>query len=66
MGVGKLDNSNNNILPKAWESFLSSSTFIPVIVKTIERFHDTSWHMEPNKHECFEMVYIKRARLFLR
>jgi len=61
-GVGKLDNSNNNILPKAWESFLSSSTFIPVIVKTIERFHDTSWHMEPNKHECFEMVYIKRGK----
>ncbi|ABN53414.1 MAG TPA: AraC family transcriptional regulator [Hungateiclostridium thermocellum] len=57
-----MDNSNNNILPKAWESFLSSSTFIPVIVKTIERFHDTSWHMEPNKHECFEMVYIKRGK----
>jgi len=58
VGVGKLD---NNILPKAWESLLSSSTFIPVIVKTIERFHDTSWHMEPNIHECFEMVYIKRG-----
>ncbi|HHV28957.1 MAG TPA: AraC family transcriptional regulator [Clostridium sp.] len=56
--MGKLD---NNILPKAWESLLSSSTFIPVIVKTIERFHDTSWHMEPNIHECFEMVYIKRG-----
>jgi len=52
---------DNNILPKAWESLLSSSTFIPVIVKTIERFHDTSWHMEPNIHECFEMVYIKRG-----
>jgi len=30
--------------------------------ETIERFHDTSWHMEPNKHECFEMVYIKRGK----
>ncbi|TYQ16853.1 UNVERIFIED_CONTAM: AraC-like DNA-binding protein [Acetivibrio alkalicellulosi] len=52
---------DENILPKAWGSVLSSSAFIPVIVKTIERFHDTSWHMEPNSHEFFEMVYIKKG-----
>ncbi|MFZ5987855.1 MAG: AraC family transcriptional regulator [Bacillota bacterium] len=52
---------DTNILPKAWESLLNSSTFIPVIVKTIERFHDTSWHMEPNRHEFFEMVYIRKG-----
>lgn len=50
-----------DILPKAWESVLESATFIPVIVKSIKRFHDTSWHMEPNIHEFFEMVYIKKG-----
>ncbi|MCX7749819.1 MAG: AraC family transcriptional regulator [Clostridia bacterium] len=49
------------LLPKAWESLLSSSSFLPVIIKTIERFHDTSWSMEPNQHEFFEMVYIKKG-----
>jgi AraC-like DNA-binding protein len=49
------------ILPKAWESLLSSSNFIPVIVKTIERFHDASWSMEPNRHEFYEMVYMKKG-----
>ncbi len=52
---------DKDILPKAWESVLGSATFIPVIVKSIERFHDTSWHMEPNVHELFEMVYIKKG-----
>ncbi|MDQ2086404.1 AraC family transcriptional regulator [Herbivorax sp. ANBcel31] len=52
---------SENILPKAWGSVLDSATFIPVIVKSIERFHDTSWHMEPNSHEFFEMVYIKKG-----
>ncbi len=51
----------NVVIPKAWESLLSSSSYIPVIVKTIERFHDTSWSMEPNMHEFFEMVYIKKG-----
>lgn len=49
------------VLPKAWESLLNSSSFLPVIVKTIERFHDTSWSMEPNRHEFFEMVYMKKG-----
>lgn len=52
---------DKDILPKAWESVLDSATFIPVIVKSIERFHDTSWHMEPNIHDYFEMVYIKKG-----
>ncbi len=51
----------DNILPKAWESLLNSSAFIPVIVKTLESFHDTTWSMEPNRHESFEMVYIKKG-----
>lgn len=51
----------SGILPKAWESLLNSSTFLPVIVKTIERIHDTTWSMEPNRHDYYEMVYIKRG-----
>jgi len=52
---------DTTVLPKAWESLLHSSSFLPVIVKTIERFQDTSWSMEPNSHEHFEMVYIKKG-----
>lgn len=48
-------------LPKAWESLISSAGFVPVIVKSIERVHDTSWSMEPNRHEHFEMVYMKKG-----
>jgi AraC-like DNA-binding protein len=51
-----------DILPRAWESLLNSSEFIPVIVKNIEQFHDPSWHMAPNRHESFEMVYMKRGK----
>lgn len=50
-----------SVLPKTWESLLSSSGYLPVIVRTIERVHDMSWSMEPNKHEYFEMVYIKKG-----
>ncbi len=49
------------VLPKAWESIFNSSGYIPVIVKTIERFHDISWTMEPNRHEFYEMVYMKKG-----
>lgn len=52
---------DGNVLPKAWESLLRSARFLPVIVKTIERFHDTSWSMEPNRHDNYEMVYMKKG-----
>lgn len=52
---------NEPVLPKAWEGLLNSSNFLPVIVKTIERFHDTSWSMEPSRHEFYEMVYMKKG-----
>lgn len=48
-------------IPKAWDSILNSSSFLPVIVKTIERFFDTSWSTELNQHEFFEMVYVKKG-----
>ena len=48
-------------IPKAWETVLSKANFLPVIVKNLERVHDTSWSMEPNRHDSFEMVYIKKG-----
>lgn len=52
---------SDGVIPKAWESLLNTSGFVPVIVKTIERIHDTSWSMELNRHENYEMVYIKKG-----
>jgi AraC-like DNA-binding protein len=49
------------LLPKAWEGLLNSSDFLPVIVKTLERIQDISWSMEPNIHENYEMVYMKKG-----
>ena len=48
-------------VPKAWESLLNSVSYLPVIVKSIQRFLDESWSMEPNIHDQFEMVYIKKG-----
>lgn len=48
-------------IPKAWETVFSKANFLPVIEKNLERFHDTSWSMEPNRHDSFEMVYIKNG-----
>ncbi len=48
-------------IPKAWEKLLNSSDFLPVIVKTIERFHDTSWTMDQSIHDFYEMVYMKKG-----
>ncbi|MCX7715233.1 MAG: AraC family transcriptional regulator [Clostridia bacterium] len=48
-------------LPKAWESFLAQQDFLPVIVKSIERIHDSTWSMKPNRHNHFEVVYMKRG-----
>ncbi|MDP4092811.1 MAG: AraC family transcriptional regulator [Bacillota bacterium] len=52
---------SEQVLPKAWESLLNSASFLPVIVKTIERFFDVNWSMEPNRHQFYEMVYMKRG-----
>lgn len=49
------------LLPKAWEGLLNSSDFLPVIVKTLERIQDITWSMEPNIHENYEMVYMKKG-----
>jgi AraC-like DNA-binding protein/mannose-6-phosphate isomerase-like protein (cupin superfamily) len=49
-------------IPKAWETILNKANFLPVIVKNLERVHDLSWSMEPNRHDNFEMVYMKKGR----
>lgn len=48
-------------MPKAWEGILNSSNFLPVIVKSLERIQDITWSMEPNRHENYEMVYMKKG-----
>lgn len=52
---------DEKLLPKAWESLLNSSNFLPVIVKTLERIQNITWSMEPNRHENYEMVYMKKG-----
>lgn len=52
---------SETMLPKAWETLANKKGFLPVIVKTLEKIHDTSWSMDPNRHDHFEMVYIKRG-----
>lgn len=51
----------SNALPKAWENLVSSASFLPVVVKTIEKVHDRNWSMEPNRHDFYEMVYMKKG-----
>ncbi len=48
-------------LPRAWEDMVSKLPFMPVIVKTIEKIHDVEWSMQPNRHDHFEMVYMKKG-----
>ncbi|MDD4494744.1 MAG: AraC family transcriptional regulator [Eubacteriales bacterium] len=48
-------------LPKAWEGLMHSTGYVPVIVKSIENIFSSDWSMEPNKHEFFEMVYLKKG-----
>ena len=57
----KVNAMENTIIPKAWENLLNSSNFLPVIVKTIERFYDTSWSSDLNYHDYFEMVYYRKG-----
>lgn len=52
----------DNTLPKAWQNLLSSYSFLPVIVKTIERVHEPRWSMDKtNRHDNYEMIYIKKG-----
>lgn len=48
-------------LPRAWLELVDKLTYMPAIVKTIEKIHDTNWSMTVNRHDHFEMVYIKKG-----
>lgn len=52
---------NAEKIPRTWEAFLSQQDFLPVIVKSIERIHDSTWSMTPNSHSHFEMLYMKKG-----
>jgi len=52
---------NEKTIPKVWESLMNSVDFVPVIVRSVERFMDTSWTQEHSRHDSFELVYIKRG-----
>ncbi len=48
-------------LPKAWNDLVDKLSFMPATVKAIEKIHDTSWSMNPNRHDHYEMVYVKKG-----
>jgi AraC-like DNA-binding protein len=54
---------NNTNLPRTWQDFLSGQKFFPAVVKSIERIHDRTWEMQPNCHNHFEMVYVKKGSI---
>lgn len=47
--------------PAAWDVFLQQNNYFPVIVKSIDRIHDSTWYMEMNTHDHYEMVYVKKG-----
>ena len=50
-----------SVLPKAWQNLMSSSGLVPFVIKAIDRVINEDWFMEPNVHDFFEMVYMKRG-----
>lgn len=48
-------------LPKAWNELSEKLSFMPAVVKAIEKIHDTSWSMDLSRHDHYEMVYIKKG-----
>ena len=52
---------DNQLIPQAWNETVSKLTYSPVIVKSLEKIHDITWSMEPNIHDTYEMVYIKKG-----
>ena len=48
-------------LPKAWDEMMEKLIYMPAIVKTIEKIHDTNWSMNASRQDCYEMVYVKKG-----
>lgn len=57
---------NEAKLPKAWDEMMEKLIYMPAIVKTIERIHDINWSMDANKHDHYEMVYVKKGSAVFR
>jgi len=51
----------NPQLPKAWNDLVENLSLMPAIVKAVEKIHDTSWSMNPSRHDHYEMVYVKKG-----
>ena len=52
---------NEGQLPKAWNDIIEKLSFMPAVVKAIEKIHDTSWSANVSRHDHYEMVYIKKG-----
>lgn len=48
-------------LPRTWDDLVEKLSFMPVVVNTIEKIVDVNWEMKTNRHDHFEMVYIKKG-----
>ncbi len=48
-------------LPKAWNELNEKLSFMPAVIKAIEKIHDASWSMDLSRHDYYEMVYIKKG-----
>lgn len=48
--------------PKLWENLINSETGLPVVVKSVQRIMDASYHPdEVSIHDEFELVYVQEA-----
>ena len=52
---------NEGQLPKAWNDIIEKLSFMPAVVKAIEKIHDTNWSANISRHDHYEMVYIKKG-----
>lgn len=50
------------MLPRTWDDLTQKLSYMPVVVNTIEKIHDTKWSGAGHKHDHFEMVYIKKGQ----
>ena len=57
---------DNLLLPQAWNEAMANLSYFPVIVKYLEKIHDTSWSIEENINDSYELVYIKKGTATLR
>ncbi len=47
--------------PKAWNEMFEKLTFMPAVVRAIEKVRDANWSMTPAQHDQYEMLYMKKG-----